>query len=441
MLRGRGFLMAKADFKRPDFIYASILMGALVIFSMTTSPADADSTTIHAPCVDGTPTSAGLRACSAYIPQVLKQISTPGANYPVPAPSTSAGAIAGMMQTYAGCYYKGIDLDLSKSTMDNVCQGDNFGTICELVPSTLDHNASETATQAKSNNPQGPSCGTPMQISVQIANCSDVTDSETSLLTSLGTSTAQLEGMSSADAQALLAKAAIANPNVVASAASGKKVCITLHADGQNGSLERAYLKGTFVQALSFYTDQVMSQLKCNHTISVSGTGCQKFANQLAALGTTTQQNMAALQGMLQTQQNLGDIDACNTQTFNPVPTAGGLDPGALRQSAQHLCSARTSMEAAFSQLVMCDIISQAQTSYDVNTGDPGIQLKLVNAMNKDLDPVCRPVCKNPSSISSLQKCLQNCYDTQMPIYLKGKFQTFWPQPTPVTATGCVGGS
>jgi hypothetical protein len=457
--------MAKADFKQRHII----IFGSVIIFlSFILNGfirAEADSTTVvHAPCNDAASTL-GLRACSAYIPQLLKQISNnQSAAYPIPMPSPSSTPgpnQPGMMQMYASAYYQGIDLDVSPSPSPappgHMYPGNNFGPICELVPNNLNHNVAETSTQASINNPSSPSCGTPMMISAAYISCSAPTDDETALMSSLNVTPAQLDNMSPEEAQALLAKAAAAKPNVVSAAASsGKKICITLDASGkdvqgqlkgQNGSLERSYLRGTFLQALSYYTDQTINQLQCQHSLNVVGASCQKFANTVAGLTGSTQANMTAMQSMLtnqSVQKNLKDIDACNISSFPaPNPTATGVtDPAVLRQSAQLLCSARSALEAAYSNLVMCNIFSQAQNDYISKTGAPALQVNLLNQMNAALDPVCRPLCKNSKSVSGdLPVCLQACYNKNMPTYLAQQFQTFWPQPTPTSAGACVGAS
>jgi hypothetical protein len=421
----------------------SLALGGLATIPLLTSAHADTPITVHAPCTDGTKTAAGLRSCSAFIAPLVKQISNPGTSYP---PSTQSSP--GMLQTYSSCYYQGVDVDPLLSTA-TTCGGNKFGTVCALVPSTLSNNQTESAgKQSSLNNSQALSCGTEMKITVTSAACANTTSEEDALLKNLGTSASQIDGLNADEAQALFNKAVAINPDIATSpAGSGKQLCISLDSSGldsQNGvgSLERTYLRGTYVQALSYYTDQVLNQLKCQHTITVPSTSCQSFASKVNVLTGTTQQNMSSLQSMLQSQQNLGDIDACNTQSFNPVPTSGGLDPGVLRQSAQHLCSARANLESAFSELVMCDIIAQAQASYFVNTGSPVAQLNVLNTMNTNLDKVCRPQCKDPhpKSLAGLASCLQTCYHTQMPLYLTNLFQTLWPQPTPASSVSCVAG-
>jgi hypothetical protein len=205
--------MAKADFKQLHIL----LFGSFIIFLSFVlngfTFAEADSTTVvHAPCND-TSSTLGLRTCSTYIPQLLKQISNnQSAAYPIPMPnpsSTPGPNQPGMMQMYASAYYQGTDLDVSPSPSPalpgHMYPGNNFGPICELVPSNLNHNVAETVTQAAINNPSSPSCGTPMKISASYANCSQATDDETALMSSLNVTPAQLDNMSPEEAQALLA--------------------------------------------------------------------------------------------------------------------------------------------------------------------------------------------------------------------------------------------
>jgi hypothetical protein len=394
---------------------------------------------VNVPCTNGPTTVAGLRSCSLVVPQMISQINS-------------------MMQVYGSCYYKGIDLDTSLSstvptctqngstsncTVSNVsCVGPNFGLACSLVPNQLNNNMVESST-----NNVGTSCGTPMQIAaVSIASCGpavSVTQQQNEFLQNNGYSgglSALEQSLDSTQAEALLAKAqAGSKPVVSGNPVNGRSVCITLDANGTNGSLERSYMKGAFIQALAYYANQVTSQINCSHSLPIQSTNaCQAFATQVASLGATTQSTITSLQTLLGTQANVGDVDAAFTSTFNQTLTSNGYDPGQLRQSAQHLSSARSGLESTFTQLAMCSIFAQAQSSYLANVGLPTVQAALLNNMDNALDPVCRPQCKSQTSLSGMKSCLQKCYTPQaISNYLTPLFQSFWPIPSGSSSDSC----
>lgn len=66
-------------------------------------------------------------------------------------------------------------------------------------------------------------------------------------------------------------------------------------------------------------------------------------------------------------------------------------------------------MEAAFVHLAVCDILSQAQSGY-MNSVGGSVELNFLQAITTDLDSECRQRCKDKDSMSSLNSCINSCY-------------------------------
>ena len=215
-------------------------------------------------------------------------------------------------------------------------------------------------------------------------------------------------------------------------------------------------MMGTYLLSLSANTDEVLNELSCQQSLSIdTNGGCYVQAQQV--LGLTAQLQSAASQ--LGQAANLGDIDYCQASfsggTSNNTPTSSTASlTGNLRQSAQYLCSARTKLEAAYGQLAMCDIFARTQTDWMSKLGSPALQAQFFTNMTTTLDNgslnasptshagICGQQCKGKSSTSSLQACMQSCYNANVQQYFQSTLNSsqYWQQPTPLSNTSCVAG-
>jgi hypothetical protein len=450
----------------------------------------AASIVVPAPCANSASTATtgtgasgkgGLRFCkdmlyapaTAPTPGLLAMLSNN-----VPNPTQSNQPRRGTIQQYADCYYKGYELDpngvadLTATPNTNVCtlgSPTKVHNFCSIIPNRFNNNTSETTT-----NMAGTSCGQLATINVALlTTCPSVavpnppnsipspTASEAAFLAqnNLGLQTltnpntdfqsiANQAGMSAARQQQL---------------GSGKKACVSYTLPQPNAgatpsdpSWERTQLAGTYMLALATSTDQVLNGLSCQQSLTIDMAGaCYSQAQQVMGLISQLQSATSSLGGAA----NIGDIDYCQASFPGNIgngvtaanPNTANLT-GTLRQSASFLCSARTKLEAAYGQLAMCNIFSNAQNDYVNKTGTPYLQAQFFSNMTYILDNgslnasptshagVCG-YCKSNTNTAGLQSCMTSCYKANVQPYFQNTLGAapYWPQPATLN-TSCVPG-
>ncbi len=215
---------------------------------------------------------------------------------------------------------------------------------------------------------------------------------------------------------------------------------INLDYDKGWGSQENGYLRGTFVAAINFYYKQVMDELKANpnqpqltmKTIGGVKSACNALASDYNGTQATLSDTLKDLQNSqsLSSQADIGDITKCekNFATDNQG-SAATQGAGSDRQTAQQLCSARSSMEATFVQLVSCEIMSRAQIDYGQKMSTTS-QADILNSVANSINAQCFDRCK---ANSSPNQCANDCYGEHLPAEVLKKVQTFWPSDS----SGC----
>ena len=348
------------------------------------------STTIQAPCtITGQP---GLRACADLIngvpgkPGIITQVTT-------------------ALKQQVACYYQGVELDVlaaSNPANANACTGGPSGKYCSIIPSSLYEPVSENT-----NDHLGNSCGNMMQIKIDVVR--------------------HYSGPPSTRCQ------------------QGHGCTVAHYTVNQpNGEYERSHIRGTYIQALDFYSNQVLGNLKCSQTLTVAPIGnapnpCAALAADVANLSNMSKQVVDGIKQQLGTQANVADVVNCEklatsgaqSNLITSVDPTTVLDTGPARQSAQQLCAMRSNLESAYTQLVTCNILAQAQFSFLSKTGSSDQMLAWMNTIGDQIDQLCHPTCKGSGSTGEATSCANNCYRQQMQGgFLQSQFAPLWPQTT-----------
>ena len=145
-------------------------------------------------------------------------------------------------------------------------------------------------------------------------------------------------------------------PSLVGATSGSTVNCVQITFDQTQGEAERQWHRGAWLQAMAFFTKQVLNEVSCSGQIQIDSDpavdSCGSFAQALQTQlqnAANIQQNVANLSGA----KAALDIDNC-AAGWTPPTTSGGvstIDPGHLRQVSQHLCAARGYLEAEYAQL------------------------------------------------------------------------------------------
>jgi hypothetical protein len=367
-------------------ITLSSLHGALLIAlwgsALGAQPATAASMTVQAPCSDDPAAFNGLRSCAivlkgpAGVLPLLKQRVEDSINH---------------------IYNTGTDqAPLSATGSMQAPSNFQFGpTFCNLVPGPLNNNRSEVATNRASK-----SCGVPLKVVVHDR---------------------------------------------------GRKIRFDASAPGAE-TLESGYLRGSYGAALSCFHTGIASEIEKDKKINVSP-ACQAMAQEIVGLSRRTDDLFGTIKGGLAGQANLADIANCINNGRMPGPKASlrpdqEKDVGPLRQSAQHLCAARLQLESMFSQLAVCEVFSRAGLAYQSVVALPSSRKKhsdaIFDAMVKACEkcdgarptPVPGEEDKQAAELEAQgSDCVNRCYLSNLPVFLRQRFQGYWPaQPTSTAA-------
>ena len=215
-------------------------------------------------------------------------------------------------------------------------------------------------------------------------------------------------------------------------------VTTTISKNPANGTLEDSYLRGGLVQALTCFYGQVINEIQNQGTLTIQDIGgaaspCATLATAVTGMASQSQAVVATLVAQLGASADLADVINCSTD-----PLSSSL-PG--RQAGQYLCTARSSLEAMFSQLAECEIFARTQSSFYNNLGTPLLSKQIVNNAITALVPICEKQCENQFSAVCGSSCqsgtllhCQNAYATAAllnPLLPK-------PPPIPVCAANVV---
>jgi hypothetical protein len=135
---------------------------------------------------------------------------------------------------------------------------------------------------------------------------------------------------------------------------------------GTNGTLESALFRGAWVAAVDCYYQQVRAEVATNNALLSVSPACLAAGNWASSLGSTADSVAKTIDAQITAASNL---DENNTDIWNCAATGqtSASDPGQLRQAAQQLCAARASLESLFNQLVVCETLARAETSYEAS--------------------------------------------------------------------------
>lgn len=138
--------------------------------------------------------------------------------------------------------------------------------------------------------------------------------------------------------------------------------------DKGKGELERAYFAGALIQAFDYYRREVRNEISENKRIKISS-NCSEAARAVYDLSQQANQQSLAMSSSLKKdvggRANIADIINCEKNfERNSSENSVGMDVGNLRQSAQHLCAARGSIESSFIQLARCEVATRAGKAF-----------------------------------------------------------------------------
>ncbi len=465
--------------KKPSGALPWTAFAVLTAFQMSQTAQAAGTITIPAPCnaISGaaatTSPNAFLRSCSSVINGTASAAGSATSNTASSASATPPGILSlvqSRIQQQEGCYYSaGVELNTATGTA--ACSGDFFGYPCSVNPVPLfgissseitsDHNGRTcggdggkylTATNLSSSS----SC--PQPAAPAVAATANPSQSQLQAMLEAppyNLTLSQISSMNEEQLTALEKQIEAASPGLISQAQSGQKICVFANSIPPYGEIERSWARGGWIQALAYYENQVLNELSCTHSITMSTdpsvNACASLAQDTLNQVTSEQQASNNVVTALKGQSNISDIVYCNGAN-----SSGGTDAGSVRQSAQHLCASRANVESLFTQLVVCDIFQKAKTAYETQVttynadpitpipavGPNGMQAAFLNALAQQVQPVCRPICKSKKSMSSALSCTNTCYSSPSQGNISKHYQNVFNNMWPLNQTNsCPSGS
>jgi len=193
-------------------------------------------------------------------------------------------------------------------------------------------------------------------------------------------------------------------------------------------SREIAYKNGAWVQAIAFFNEQVKKELITAKALKISAE-CKAMAEDIgnlasdaSAQASSVEEQFTATDDRFKKSKNIGDIWNCMSNWTN---RSSDTDQGPLRQSAQHLCSARSGLESGFTQLSLCEVFARATNAFRMKLSDVEAYKREMEEFNNAIRKTCEDRC-------SSKECGRNCpnpeYKTRYPEYIKQKIQD-WSIP------------
>jgi hypothetical protein len=230
---------------------------------------------------------------------------------------------------------------------------------------------------------------------------------------------------------------------------------IYLRFAGNRGLREGAYIRGAWIQALTCYWKQVEKEITNNRSLSISKS-CSSLAHDVKSLSKGSEDVSNQLRTILGNSDNIADIFACTADDPAKVETSkvqdysvqegAGIDVGPLRQSAHHLCAARSGIEAAFKQLAICEVFARAGYDYRVNGFEnmgvvlKDIETQVTNVCTNQINQQCKNCwkwTKNPPKkcANCVNPKVNGCYQDKVKNAFKQKLQR-WPNNGACPQTG-----
>lgn len=201
-----------------------------------------------------------------------------------------------------------------------------------------------------------------------------------------------------------------------------------MYMSGAAGTMEAAYLRGIWVQALTCHAEQVKREIELRKELNVSSS-CRSMAGAFHKLGVGAEASVNKLHSSLHHQSNIADIWKCDalagdSEELNP-------DVGRHRQSAQQLCAARKSMETLFTQIAMCEVFARAGKAYRGAVKEPaGFLQEIKDTVADTCKKRCTNKCGDCSSPGGCSKCgtecANDCYKPELRHFIVEKMKP-WP--------------
>jgi len=429
---------------------------------------------VPVPCNSATPVPAGspipfinaFRSCTAVMNGQTAVPATTTRPFPIPTVSSLPQIVYNRIQQQSDCAYQGLDLDVSQASAITVasCKGPQFGHPCSLVAHPFNNWNNETHQAETPSDFQSRACAplpsSYVGITVTHGHCSlpqmtpSPAPSEEAALAAIlaappyNLTAQQIEAMSPSQQDTLYATVSAANPNLVSTTQGSLANCVEITFDKQQGEAERQWHRGAWLQAMAFFTKQVLNEVSCNGQIQIDSDpavdSCGSFAQAVQTQlqnAANIQQNVANLSGAKAAQ----DIDNCAAD-WTPPTTSGGvstMDPGHLRQVSQHLCAARGYLEAEYAQLLTCEILQRTRNDYNLHLGLTEAQRQstlMNNILYNNTDPwgmkstnQCDYCRTQSNSYSEASGCMQKCYQKYIQQDLQLYYNNWWPLTKPAT--------
>ncbi len=213
----------------------------------------------------------------------------------------------------------------------------------------------------------------------------------------------------------------------------GARVRSSASLQGQRGLRESAYIAGSYIQALTCFKEQVKKEIEAGK-LQISPT-CQSLAADVHDLGQNSKKIADALRASLGEQENKTDIWKCKN-SFEDIGLTGrvvGMDVGEFRQSAQHLCAARSAIEIAFNHLMACEVFARSGRDFRATVAsldEFGKMLQGPSGPNQTCSGECSGRCgrcqSSGSATACATSCANACYQREL-IKIIQQLQQRWP--------------
>lgn len=211
---------------------------------------------------------------------------------------------------------------------------------------------------------------------------------------------------------------------------------IQLDQTNGQGTREQGYFRGAYLAALACFEAEVTNEIRSTRKLTVKSAACRQLAEDYQTLGNLVHQRAETLI----ISANIDDIENAKKSwdpSKGPKP-----DVGELRQSAQQLAAARSSIEATFAYLGACEVFARASDAYLRLVSNPQATDQIHKELFQSLSSSCKSCDRSPAPgpsstpltdseiegyLNQGSACLQICYEREMPTFLRRKFEGFWP--------------
>lgn len=216
--------------------------------------------------------------------------------------------------------------------------------------------------------------------------------------------------------------------------ASSSGVVAKMYTSGKYGTREGAYLRGSWVQALTCYWQQVKTEISSSRKLKINP-ACSAIGDAMAELSAGSADIASTMNKQLGSSKSLSEIWKCEATELEKG-SPGDPDVGKLRQKAQQLCAARASFETLFTQLAMCEVTTRAGKAYRRLASSPDQFLdQLKEGAARTCNKRCNSQCSGcASSLSGAAarcsscgtQCANQCYPGELAKFYAEKIRG-WP--------------